>query len=108
MIKIQDPFILHVQTEMNWNGAKLEEVNRHNENSVKTVEWHSDLSRDEWTRAFYYQCLPGSSVKREITSCVREYFEDINGNDIKIKVVPDSTTNRSRNNQHYYFIIFLK
>lgn len=104
--KIHDPFILHVQKEMNWNGAKLEEINRNNGNSLKTVQWHSDLLPDEWTRAFYYQCFAGSSVKREITSCIRKYFEKIKG-DIKFKVYADSSNSRVDSN-HDYLIVFIK
>lgn len=104
--KTKDPFVLHIENEMKWNQAKVTEVNRNNVNSIRTVQWHTDLLLDEWTRAFYYNCLAGSSVKKQISTAVKQYFELIKG-DIKFKVVAD-TSNSRHDTEHNYLIIFLK
>jgi len=106
MSKTEDPFILHVQKEMKWNNAKVEEVNQQNTNSIRAVQWHADLLPHEWTRAFFYTCLAGSSVKKEIAKCVNTYFERIKG-EIQFKVVAD-VSNSKTDTEHGYLIIFLK
>lgn len=104
-IKTEDPFILHIQKEMDWNQAKVVEIDRDNKQHMETVHWHSELMPNEWHRAFMYSCLAGSSVKKEISSCIDEFFDRINFPQ-KYKVIADSSNRRGDSN-HLYLIILL-
>jgi len=103
--KSKDPFILHVEKEMDWNKAKVTELVK-NVLTINMVKWDSDLLKDDWTRAFNYKCLAGSSVKSAIRSVVNKYFKQHELN-FNFTVVADLSNNRG-DIYHEYTIIFLK
>lgn len=103
--KSKDPFILHVEKEMDWNQAKVTELVK-NELTINLVKWDSELLKDDWTRCFNYKCLAGSSVKSSIRSVVDKYFKKYKLN-FNFTVVADRSNSRI-DKHHNYTIIFLK
>jgi hypothetical protein len=93
-------FMEFIMKEMDWNDPRIYEICKLSEDTTELYDC-LNLTNDQWSVAFSYDCLPGSSVKPELKEAILKFSNA--GYDVKIKRGWQTGRRESR---HDYYIIF--